>query len=627
MYKFALIIGLNFCLSAANFADAQQVNNAEIKQLIEAFKADARGPYKDIRWFCKDGTVRDPKDPCPKEIGPGVQHARYKESVIKLGKKNHLFFGQILSYTDKIEFWDAAENHSRLKQYQLEKYLKLNDDGWILKKAQFYRGAYQAEDEAAWGVAFFKWLLTKDDVIEKNYYLVRSALNDIPHKGDNNTAQLMRSLSKSISDELPAFMNLRVKIHGQPEEADIEKVKEFKQEKSSTLSPKLNGKLDELIVAMTNFYIPTYFESLKEKATYLSATSIGVALNNYVQNVTANSAADLQIKGAARLLLEIRKAVLTEQKVSYRLELLEATALLEAIIFRTAPKWQPKTVANLLDKINTLVMANAGTGAIELWEWNSIEERLKVPEATVPLGDLIAYSETAKSAVEWSTATIKANYQEVVNTYAAFEPKAYGFLDDKIRSSITLFLGESVSDLGQFIARESNLRNSVLTLADQSSFRGLNPGYAFGELVVVEGSTEELEVNSDKIYIFERPPADLKPVAGIATVSEGNLVSHVQLLARNLGIPNATLSDNNLKKLKEFNGEKVFYAVSNKGNIILKLAADMTLEEHALFAKKVRREEKIAVPIEKIRLDQTNVLNLRSVKATDSGKSCLAQSG
>ena len=71
--------------------------------------------------------------------------------------------------------------------------------------------------------------------------------------------------------------------------------------------------------------------------------------------------------------------------------------------------------------------------------------------------------------------------------------------------------------------------------------------------MVVAGSPDDAEVSSDKIYIFQRPPSDLKPVVGIATVSEGNMVSHVQLLARNLGIPNAALSDDNLKNLIKYN--------------------------------------------------------------------------
>lgn len=611
-----------FVLTISNSGLTQPVSNAEIVLLIEKLKQDARGPYKDIRWFCKDGSIRDPKDPCPVELSPGIQHARYKESVVNLGKKNHIYLGQILSYTDKTAFWDAEYEHNRLKQYQLEKYLKLNDDGWVLRKGQYYRGAYQAEDEAAWGLEFFKWLVAQDQVINQNYYLVRSALVDIPHKGDDNVAQLMRSLSKAISDEQSSFMNLRIKIHGQPEEADIDKVRAYKTEKSASLSSNMNVKLDELIAVMEKFFSPTYFETLNKKVKNLGSSDIAVRLAIFSNtNNESTSPKDL-ITASSEALLLIRKSIIAQKPAKYRLELLEISTILEAMIFRVAQEWQPETLEDLLLKIYTLGKANAGTGAIELWEWDQIQDDLNFSGEAIGMGELIAYLEIARREVEWSTATIKANYQGVVNTYTTFEPKAYGFIDDKIRSSVTLFMGEAVSELGKFIARESNLSNNALDLPDQTSFRGLNPGYAFGELVVVEGATEELEVNSDKIYVFERPPADLKPVAGIATVSEGNLVSHVQLLARNLGIPNATLSDISLKKLMAYNGEKVFYAVSNKGNVIIKLEKDMSLEERELFAKKVRKEEKIAVPIEQIRLDNNSVLNLRSVRAINSGKLC-----
>jgi len=96
----------------------------------------------------------------------------------------------------------------------------------------------------------------------------------------------------------------------------------------------------------------------------------------------------------------------------------------------------------------------------------------------------------------------------------------------------------------------------------------------------------------------------------------------VQLLARNLGIPNAALSDANLNDLKQFHGQKVFYAVSNKGNVILKPEAEMTEEERLLFAVKERKEDKIEVPVELIRLDEKNILNMRDVDASDSGKLC-----
>ncbi|MGB2758772.1 MAG: PEP/pyruvate-binding domain-containing protein, partial [Maribacter stanieri] len=91
---------------------------------------------------------------------------------------------------------------------------------------------------------------------------------------------------------------------------------------------------------------------------------------------------------------------------------------------------------------------------------------------------------------------------------------------------------------------------------------------------------------------------------------------------RNLGIPNAALSDANLQSLKKYDGTRVFYAVSNKGNVIIKPEAQMTDQEHGLFVKKERNTYKIEVPVEKIQLGNTDVLNMRDVDASDSGALC-----
>src|SRR5690606_34415228 len=123
----------------------------------------------------------------------------------------------------------------------------------------------------------------------------------------------------------------------------------------------------------------------------------------------------------------------------------------------------------------------------------------------------------------------------------------------------------------------------VMGLPDQSAIRGLNPGYARGELVVVGDSPDEIQLAPDKIYVFLHPPNHLTPVAGIATVSEGNTVSHVQLLARNLGIPNAVISRETMNALMAYRGKRVFYAVSNRGTVIMKPESAMDPFEAGLF--------------------------------------------
>ncbi|WP_282031927.1 PEP/pyruvate-binding domain-containing protein [Winogradskyella eximia] len=612
-----------FLLGFSTIVCSQSVSNDQIKDLISTYKNDVRGPYKDIRWFCTDGSLRQPKDPCPENIGPGVQHARYKDAIVNLGKTNHIYLGQILAYNDAAEFWDVKHNHSRLKQYQLDKYLRTIDNGWVNQKGQFYRGSIQSEDEEAWGIEFYKWLLADDTHIKQNYFLIRQSLKDIPHSGDDNVAQLMRSQSKVISDVIPEFMDLRVKIHSLPEASDIQKVKNFKQTNTSKISIANGKKIDELIATMTLFFKPVDVSALAKQTTALKNTEIGSKINGFISSNSDTSEPSKLIEESSQLLYDIREAVITETSGAKRLQLLDVSLKLEEIVFKTAQDWETETVDELLNKICYLGLATAGAGYVELSEWQELDLGVKPSEnKTMTLDELTQVLENARRQVEWSSSMVKANYQHVVDQYTAFEPLAYGFIDDKIRGSVALHLGKAVSDLGDFIAKESSLTNKVLDVPNQSGFRGLNPGYALGELVVVSGSPEDIEVSSNKIYIFQRSPSDLKPIAGIATVSEGNMVSHVQLLARNLGIPNAALSDDNLQSLLKYNGETVFYAVSNKGNIIMKLEKDMTESERALFLKKERKEGKIAVPIEKIRLDETHILNLRSVDASNSGQLC-----
>ncbi len=602
---------------------AQKIGNEIIAGQIVQYKKDVRGPYKDIRWFCKDGSIRQPKDPCPDNIGPGVQHARYKDEVVQLGKSNHIYLGQILAYTDNSEFWDVANNHSRLKQYQIDKYLRTVDNGWIHQRGQFYRGAIQAEDEEAWGSSFYKWLLTNDSEIRSNYFLIRQSLKDIPHNGDDNVAQKMRSQSKVISDTMPEFMDLRVKIHSQPEQTDIKRVLDFKVKYANRINVSLGKMFDELVKTMNTFFTPVDLSGLLKKAPLIKNTPIGESIKSYIASNTNSQDIVKLVTETSQLLYDIRSAVLMEKRGEARLQLLDISLKLEDVIFKNASKWETDTVDELLNKICYLGLASAGAGYTELEEWEQLDLSIKPTDnATMSLENITLMLESARRQVEWSSSMVKANYQRIVDEYSAFEPKAYGFIDDKIRGSIALYLGLSVSELGDFIAQESALTNKALNISNQSSIRGLNPGYAFGELVVIDGSPEEVEVSSDKIYIFQRPPSDLKPIAGIATVSEGNMVSHVQLLARNLGIPNAALSDENLKSLLKFNGQKVFYAVSNIGNVIIKTESDMTNEEQMLFSKTERKNEKIEVPIQNIKLKETTILNLSEVDATDSGKLC-----
>ncbi|WP_405252669.1 PEP/pyruvate-binding domain-containing protein [Dokdonia sp. Asnod3-C12] len=616
-----LLTSLTICIASTVYA--QDLPVASIKKSIESYKENARGPYKKIEWFCKDGTQREARDPCPDDIGGGVQHASYSDDLIALGKKHHLYVADILANTDKELFWDVANDHSRIKQYQLARYLGSVDDGWVQRKSQFYRGAVQSEDEEAWGIDFYEWLLRSDTRLRQNYYLLRQTLRDIPHDGDSNIAQRMRSESKILAEDYPKFMDARIKIHGKPSVSDIQMVQEFRAKHKGNLSDKLKSQFDALEKTMAAFYAPINFKELQAQVNRVSVKNeLTERITSFLTNSERDASPEILVPEIADILCLIRQEIETLDRGSDKLTMLDLSNELEDILLIKTQEWKPETLKSLLYKIQTLGYAATGTGLIEMNEWAAVEPYLIADsyhndKSVAQLNDFLA---TSRGLVEWSASQVKANYQEIVDIYAQFEPKAYGFIDDRVRSSLALDLGESVSTLGAFIAKHSGLENKVMDIDGQSSVRGLNPGYAYGELVVIEGSPEGVEVDTEKIYVFEKPPSDLKPVAGIMTVSEGNLVSHVQLLARNLGIPNAALSQENLQDLSKYSGKNVFYAVSNKGSVIIKGEDDITDEERELFTKKQRSTSQVTVPVEKIQLEKKDIINMRDLDASASGK-------
>ena len=617
-----LLVYAVFSLCFLTALRAQSSSNSEIGQMIEAYKKDSRGPYKEIRWYCKDGTILPPKERCP-EPG-GVQRARHKDEVYALSLSNHVFLGQILATTPFPDFWDASSNHSRLKQYLLEKYLREIDNGWVLRKAQYYRGAFQEEDENNWGLNFYQWILADEKAITENYFLLRQSIKDIPHRGDSNLTLQIRSGSKVISEEYPPFLDLRVKIHGQPEESDLRKVIQFRDSHQQKLDKEVLVLFDKLIADMKKLYSPVDLNALSKYLDQLPANS--VFKNNVLDGISEYSLSkpgQEKIASLSSILYDLREGILSVDRPEARLAVFDLSIALEKLLMSELSGLSMSSIKDRLEVMNSLGMASAGCGYLELWEWEQVASLVRISgEKELSLNQLQEIFETGRRITEWGIGMFRAHYDEVIDLYGGFEPLSNTFLDDQVRSTILLYFGITLDQLDKQLMAYKPALNHVMGLQGQHAIRGLNPGYALGELVVVSGSSENLVMDREKIYVFNKPPPDLKPVAGIATVSEGNVVSHVQLLARNLGIPNAVLSAQNLEALKNYSGRLVFYAVSSGGTVVMKPYEETSSEEKKLIETRKRNQEKIEVPVHKINLKQTKIIPLSQVSSESSGILC-----
>ena len=617
------LLRASFCAALIAFAPAlgAQLNDDRVAELINEFRADRRGPYRGIFWFCSDGSQRAARDPCPDDED-AKQHADYKPEIKRLMRENELYFAQILADTDYGAFWDADDDHSRLKQYQLNNYLMAVDDGWILEQARYYRGAFQVEDEEEWGRGFFRWLLDRDDVLREQYYLIVQAARDIPHRGDTDLNQRIRAVSKEIADDYEEFMELRIKIHGRPGPGDADAVRNFMEEHGDELrSRDLYTSAESLVADIDAAYGGSGLQNVGELTDQLPAGDpMKDRLRTFLRQ-QENSDPVSRLTAASDMLLEIRRDLVTYDRLALdRLLLIDVTNELSDLIFRSAGEYGSETARDQMEKICYLGQAATGAGFVELWEYESARGQLADPGYQYIWPEMLDnYLDNARRFVEWGTATNRATYNEVVERYAAFEPAALGFLDDQIRGSVLLPLGEAVGTLGDWLARNSDSGNAIMGVDAQAQARGLNPGYARGVLHLVEGAPDEIEVNNRDIFVFSRPPSDLKPVGGILTVSEGNPVSHVQLLARNLGIPNAVITEQQFQELLQYDGQTVFFAVSSGGSVVMKPEGEMDDRERELFSVKERDQNKIRVPIDRLDLDTRDVLRLTDVDSEDSG--------
>lgn len=600
---------------SAQAQPAGEMSSEKIRMLVGELKSDPRGPFQGIRWFCPDGSVLPATSRCP--TPGGIQHGLSKTEIDRLARTNHLFLGQILAGAEYADFLDEAHGFARLKQYQIERYLVRSDDGWIFRRARFYRGAFQAEDEEAWGRGFLEWMLKRTDLIHRHFFLMRESVRDVPHGESKNLAQRIRAVSKEVSDAYPAFLDVRVKIHGQPEASDTLRVAGFRRDNAGRMPPALLDKLDNLRRDMRAYYSTNGLKRIRDLLLNIRGDT---ETKRRIASIESSMPAGDLLPALADAATAARRDIEAVESGRDRLRLMDVSLEIEALAFRSAGSWQPATIGQALSKFRALTNLALGAGLIEWWEAGEIN--------FTPTTDSLSFdafrtvSETAQRVVGWGIGMVSATFEQEVARYQPFEPLANGFLDDRMRSTVLLTMGEAAGQLAGEQSRRSGRVNHLMGLSRQGGIRGLNPGLAVGELVVQSGSSQEMDFRPDAIYMLDRAPADLKPVAGIGTVSEGNLVSHVQLLARNLGIPNAVVSPETLQDMRRYSGQKVFYAVSPGGVVLMKPAADMDRDERRLIEQRKRSEERIRVPTARVDLTATNLEGLRDLRAGDSGRVC-----
>lgn len=113
---------------------------------------------------------------------------------------------------------------------------------------------------------------------------------------------------------------------------------------------------------------------------------------------------------------------------------------------------------------------------------------------------------------------------------------------------------QTAKDAGvTFVTQEALLR--------EQPFLPLNPGRAQGRLRIVASVDNTPDLARDDIVVLDEVPIWLPPVAGLITQRPSTLLSHVNLLAKGWGVPNAYVRDA-AKTLRQYDGQWVTLTVT-----------------------------------------------------------------
>ena len=90
-------------------------------------------------------------------------------------------------------------------------------------------------------------------------------------------------------------------------------------------------------------------------------------------------------------------------------------------------------------------------------------------------------------------------------------------------------------------------------IAKEQEYQALNWRRGFGRIHVIEKLDDHVEIGSNEILVLDEVPIQLPPVAGVIVAKPSTPLSHINLLAKGWGVPNAYIK-NAQQLLKQYDG-------------------------------------------------------------------------
>jgi rifampicin phosphotransferase len=148
-------------------------------------------------------------------------------------------------------------------------------------------------------------------------------------------------------------------------------------------------------------------------------------------------------------------------------------------------------------------------------------------------------------------------------------------------------------------------------IAREQAYQALNVAKGLGRIHIIPKLDDHVEIGSNEILVLDEVPVQLPPVAGIITSQPSTPLSHINLLAKSWGIPNAYIK-NAKELLKQYDTWWVSFETLREKYTIKR--ADM----NQLREYQRRQAERLDVMKPRFNLSETRLLSLAEQRSRSS---------
>jgi hypothetical protein len=595
---------------------------AELSRWIAEIKASPKGPFQAIRWFCRDGTVQPPKAYACADHGGGIQHGLWTDRVAAMRAGGYAI-ANLLGELDPEAFTGDSADVETLSQILLERFLVGVDDGWIFRGAYTYRGAFQIEDEEVGSQRLIDVVIADPGWrTPPRFALARETVRLLPLQSDSVTAAKVRQAAIQIAEKDPGFANLRAKIHGAPDAGDAAQVREYAKSRGK---PELAAEYEDIAANIDALYATEgTVAALRTIAERSEDAELADVLRGGADRLRADPAPVARMAVANQLMATLRRRFQVAEASASGLELMQASLALEAEAYTAGNT----LLANLratprrerLHWLNITADGLYGVGFLSRRQFAALRVAINqvASKRSVTVDRYRELLRYLARVPEWSSRWLEFHFSLAVARFATFEPLAHLYTQDRLRGSPLLFYGAVLDSLLLDANQLAGVRGELFGRNIGAGLRALNPGLTRGTIRAPRNLDDVKRFDRDGIYLLPETTSDLPPVSGILTQGEGSSLSHIQLLARNLGIPNVVVTETLLSEVRAHAGERAVLAVSP--GAVVQLGADGPRWDAVFGAENVATAVEIRPNLEKLDLATAELLHLSNLRATDSGR-------